>query len=470
MLLNFADWLPHQRWFAGKGRAIGAVDSFVTKLTDDLDHVLLRVRYEDGDAHLYQVIVGWERAPADEFLAVARIGEAGGLTAYDALYSEPAARELLAMAMTGRDLGTVRFVPEPGAELPGLGETTARVVDAEQSNTSVVFGNEAILKLFRRMVPGVNPDLELTRVLGRAGSPHVAHLLAAIEGIDPDREPVSLAEVNVFAANAADGWAMATVSARDLIADPELAAWEAGGDFAAEAHRLGEAVASVHTVLGDELGRDVGRPPVERLLDRLRESAAVVPEVARHVDEAAAVLSRASSPTVVQRVHGDLHLGQVLRTPDGWILIDFEGEPGKPMTERREPDSPMRDVAAMLRSFDYAAYKLLVGDGTQDPDGALDTRAREWAARNRAAFCDGYAVGSGVDPRDHADLLAAYELDKAVYEAAYEARHRPSWLWIPLRSIDRLLDGDDLRDAGGPFDVAEVDPVGASAPVSGGER
>jgi len=337
----------------------------------------------------------------------------------------------------GREVDGLRFVPEPGAEIEG--EPSARVVDAEQSNTSVVFGTAAILKLFRRIVPGINPDLELTRALGRAGSPHVARLLAAIEGVDPDGRPVSLAEVNVFAANAADGWAMATVSTRDLIADPELRAWEAGGDFAGEAHRLGEAVASVHTTLGDELGREVGRPPVDRLLARLRESAAVVPAVAARLEEVTAVLSRASSPTVVQRVHGDLHLGQALRTPTEWILIDFEGEPGKPMAERREPDSPMRDVAAMLRSFDYAAYKLLVGDGTPDPDGALDARAREWAARNRTAFCDGYAAASGIDPRDHADLLAAYELDKAAYEAAYEARHRPSWRWIPLRSIDRLL-------------------------------
>ena len=344
---------------------------------------------------------------------------------------------------------------EPDAHIAESGP--GRVLAVEQSNTSVSWGEQSILKLFRHVLPGVNPDLELHRALRSVGSNEVAALQGAIEGV-LDGQPVTLGMLQDYAANSADGWAMALASVRDLLAEGDLRADEVGGDFAAEASRLGETIAVVHGELRRALGTGEGDPRALAAAwhERLSTTVDEVPALAEHADAVHAVYDSAAElpggiPT--QRVHGDLHLGQTLRTPYGWLVIDFEGEPATPLAERVRLDSALRDVAGMLRSFDYAAFHQLsqwepAGEWTDpDHDSQMTWRANEWAQRNRAAFCDGYTLSAGADPREQLTLLRAFELDKAVYEALYETRSRPSWAQIPLASIARLTRqaGSDLR-------------------------
>jgi maltokinase len=447
------DWMPHQRWFGGKGREWAEVseDGF---LLDQANPVLsvhrVTITYTDGATETYLVPLSWRDHPTEELSAafVGAVASQDGETyAYDAMRDRESTTPWLIHLVNGSTIGPMHFHPGSEAYIPeGL---PGDIVSTEQSNTSLVYGQEAILKLFRRLEPGLNPDVEIHAALRQAENEHIAPLLGHIEIDDPDpsREPATVGMLQSFVPNASDGWRLATASFRDLYAEGDLHADEVGGDFAADSERLGAATASVHrdmaTVLPTEpAGADWYGTLARQMNERLDAATEVVPQLADHADDIRALyaaVAESREAVVRQRVHGDLHLGQVLRTATGWIVLDFEGEPARPLAVRRELDSPLRDVAGMLRSFDYAARHMLV----EQPDDAQRAyRAQEWAERNRSAFCAGYSAAGGMDPCGESPLLRAFEADKAVYECIYEARNRPHWLMIPLNSLARLAGRD----------------------------
>lgn len=450
----FARWIPSQRWFAGKGR-----EATVTArlLADRVAHDspaqiwLADFAYVDGTTETYQVpIVRYGEfvdALGHVFIGALEHDDTPTQFLYDALHDKAVTNSWLISIRDNATVGPVRYVRTTADELDI--DAPSLALTGEQSNTSLVFGDTAILKVFRRLEHGENPDIEIHRALLTIDGRHVAQILGYVEvlehaagGAAQDAEPISLAMLQRYLPTASDGWELAKISVRDLMAEADLHAAEAGGDFAGEARRLGAATAEVHADLARAFGvvamdRDTLRQTADTMLRRLDAALPVVAELdsaAPALREAYEAIATLPAHTIAaQRVHGDLHLGQTLRTARGWVMLDFEGEPARGIAERRTPDSPVRDVAGMLRSFDYVASHQLI-DSPSAPQSAY--RAAEWATRNRDAFCDGYREASGddIDPV----LLRAYEADKAVYEAVYEARNRPNWLGVPLASLARL--------------------------------
>jgi maltokinase len=453
------------RWFGGKGRPFRVTDvrrlGWVETGTEARAAIdLVTVSYDDApdgpsdgqSVELYQVPLAFYAEPQDRlnhaFVGWWEEAELGGFVhAYDALHDREAMAGWLLAFDNPPTGGPLDFRRLPGYDLDLEAHST--LFSGEQSNSSVAFGDDSLLKVFRKVTPGLNPDISVHEVLTEAGSDHVAALygwLEARDAEDTEGAPLQLAMLQQFLRTATDGWDSALASIRNLFAEADLHADEVGGDFAAEAARLGESLAEVHHTLAEHFPTRVRTAAEQRgladaMVARLDAAVAVVPELAAYADGLRSTFEAVADvpDVVVQQVHGDLHLGQTLRTVKGWKIVDFEGEPAKPLAERVLPDSAWRDVAGMLRSFDYAPRVADRLAGSPDDAGAEQRafRAAEWAARNCAAFLEAYVGRELTD--DEQRLLAAYVADKAVYEAVYEARNRPTWLAIPLSAIASLV-------------------------------
>ncbi len=449
---QLTDFIEGARWFGGKGRAGEVTDvRRLGVIAEDGPRVvvdLAEVTYPDGDIDLYQVPLALYTDP-EHRLDHAFVGwwedpEVGWTHAYDAVHDRDAMAAYLRAFAFPPD-GPLTFHRLSGEPLDTTAHSTP--FTGEQSNSSVAFGEQALLKIFRRVTPGTNPDIEIHDVLTRAGSDNIAALYGWVEVStgSPDAGPFQLAMLQQFLRTASDGWELALTSVRNLFAEADLYADEVGGDFAGEAQRLGEAVARIHALLAEHF------PTVERSADdhralstamttRLDEAVSVVPELAPHATELRALFEAVGTlgSGQAQRVHGDLHLGQTLRTAKGWKIVDFEGEPAKSLAERVRPDSPWRDVAGMLRSFDYAPRVAAMTAAATGDNGTEQRayRAAEWSARNQSAFLEAYTDHDLT--ADERTLLAAYVADKAVYECVYEARNRPTWLSIPMAALSQI--------------------------------
>ncbi len=448
------EFISQARWFGGKGRAFAVTDVRVVPLRAGEPRVsigLVTLSFDDGGSDVYQCPVASYAEP-QERLGHAFIAVVEGRYVYDALHDRDATHVWLeefqeaGEEAQSTDAGlTFHRTAKHDLDL----STHSTLFRGEQSNSSVAYGDDALMKVFRRLTPGVNPDIEIHDALTRAGTHSIAELYGWLELApdSPDGEPIQLAMLSQFLRTASDGWELALASARNLFAEADLHADEVGGDFAGEAHRLGVAVSEIHELLREQFPTRPfdGSTTAATMRRRLADAIDVVPELAEHAATLEDVFSRLTdADTEVQRIHGDLHLGQTLRTSLGWKLVDFEGEPAKDLAERRLPDSAWRDVAGMLRSFDYAAQSV-VKDlySSEEPGSQISYRAKEWLQRNRTAFLEGYVERRvergepGLTPTEQA-VIDAYEADKAVYEVIYEARNRPSWLDIPLKAIDRI--------------------------------
>jgi trehalose synthase-fused probable maltokinase len=430
------EFVTQQRWYGSKSRDVShaSVIDRATLLEGDegLEVLLVEIRFDTGTHETYQLLVSGESLDA--------LGDSGHV------------RELVHLIRGGVTVqageGTIEFRHVPGFAHLGTNLLEARSIGAEQSNTSIVFDEELILKVFRRLEAGINPELEVLRFLTEQRFPNIAALGGwfAYAGRPIDS---TLGILQQYVADARDGWTLALDALGD---DPEA--------FLLRLRRLGEVTGEMHRALGSDANDPNFAPEtpsfeslglltatvdeeIARLFLSLPDDELVEPISGRgeEVREQLRQMTYAGTIGKTIRTHGDFHLGQTLWDGEDWVIIDFEGEPARSLYERRRKRSALRDVAGMLRSFSYAISAARLQRGIETPD--------DWEERARDHFLDGYyaTVDPSLIPSGQESLrrlLSVFELEKAVYELRYEIDNRPGWVGIPVEGIRRLLEEGSL--------------------------
>jgi trehalose synthase-fused probable maltokinase len=417
-----AGWLAAQRWYRAKSRSVERVDLIdAAQVGGDSGWLLVLQATDDIGGRAGYLVP-----------AVLRVGSFQEPGDGDGLWASLGRLMLGGGELTGAG-GHWSFTPTPAAATfvpggcPAAASLAERRLGVQQSNTSVALGEELILKVYRLVEAGLNPEVEMNAFLTQVGFREAPWLAGSARYLVGDEEH-SAAMLQQRVQSSGDGWSW-------MLARLAAAPAEALDAVA----QIGRLTATLHAALAsrpDAPGfpfraarpeeRSAWRAAAEDRLEAAQEAldAATRPRLAAlasHIASGFAVLDDAE--VQVSRIHGDYHLGQLLRTADGFCVIDFEGEPARPLAERRAPSSPLRDVAGMLRSLDYAAHAARPQPGKRGG----------WLTEARAAFIAGYGgLRAGEAP-----ILAAFELEKACYEVAYEANNRPDWVWLPLEALER---------------------------------
>jgi maltokinase len=426
-------YLAHQRWYAGTGApgSLQVVSSGSAAPAKGSSGSLLWAIVE-ADGSEYQLVMsarpeseGQERVRGHE---EAVIGSLAGTIYYDATVDGEMALLLLEVASGGEERAQ-----------------RARPLVAEQSNSSIIYDDRLILKVFRRLSVGANPDVEVTSALAATGFHHIALPLVRWQ-----KDGRDLAFGQQYLAGGTDGWALALTSLRDFYgtagSDAPTHPALSGGDFAAEAARLGQMTGEMHLAMAEAYSTtDALAATWEDFVGRAQSQVdRLVPELAASGKALLRRLRAVRGPGRSVRAHGDYHLGQVMRTDSGWYVLDFEGEPNRPLEQRRQPTSVMKDVAGMLRSLQYAS-RFALGERAEGDPAVLEPLAEAWEERNSAAFMHGYYETKGIEellppaPEDREAVRVAFELEKALYELSYEKSFRPDWAPIPQAALKRLL-------------------------------